>query len=174
MFKVSVLIIFNMIKLIISCLNVSHKKLIVWLQLHPKLIASDYITTGRPLGRTKSVHSCVTPQGAWGESSEAWLANSSSLTYFNTNGRVSGLGKTSWYAVSDISILIEKIYELHIRLIVQCMQFFPLNLYNGRSFLQPACVSIHVAGISDVWYFVAAVVSVLVVGVSVLLILVWR
>ena len=86
----------NRIKLIISCLNVSFKKLIVWLQLHPKLIASDYITTERPLGRTKGVHSCVTPQGAWGGGSEAWLANPSSLTYFNTNGRVSGLGKTSW------------------------------------------------------------------------------
>ena len=87
-----------MIKLIISCLNVSFKKLIVWLQLHPKLIASDYITTGRPLGRTKGVHSCVTPQGALSGGCEAWLANPSSLTYFNTNGRVSGLGETSWYA----------------------------------------------------------------------------
>ena len=67
MFKVSILITFceKMIKLIISCLNVSFKKLIIWLQLPPKLIASDYITTGRPLGRTKAVHSCVTPQGAW-------------------------------------------------------------------------------------------------------------
>ena len=87
-----------MIKLIISCFNVSFKKLIVWLQLHPKLIASDYITTGRPLGRTKGVHSCVTPQGALSGGCEAWLANPSSLTYFNTNGRVSGLGETSWYA----------------------------------------------------------------------------
>ena len=86
-----------MIKLIISCLNVSFKKLIVWLQLHPKLIASDYLTNGRPLGRRKGVHSCVTPQGAWSGGSEAWLANLSSLTYFNTNGWVSGLGKTSWY-----------------------------------------------------------------------------
>ena len=86
-----------MIKLIISCLNVSFKKLIVWLQLHPKLIASDYITTGRPLGRTKGVHSCVTPQGALSGGCEAWLADPSSLTYFNTNGRVSGLGETSWY-----------------------------------------------------------------------------
>ena len=89
-----------MIKLIISWLNVSFKKLIVWLQLHPKLIASDYITTGRPLGRTKGVHSCVTPQGALSGGCEAWLANPSSLTYFNTNGRVSGLGETSWYALS--------------------------------------------------------------------------
>ena len=89
-----------MIKLIISCLNVKFKKLIVWLQLHPKLIASDYITTVRPLGRTKAVHSCVTPRGARGEGSEAWLANPSSLTYFNTNGRVSGLGKTSWYDIT--------------------------------------------------------------------------
>ena len=86
-----------MIKLITSCLNISFKKWIVWLQLHPKLIASDYITTGRPLGRTKGVHSCVTPQGAWSGGSEAWLANPSSLTYFNTNGRVSGLGKASRY-----------------------------------------------------------------------------
>ena len=86
-----------MIKLIISCLNVSFKKLIVWLELHPKLIASDYITTGRPLGRTKGVHSCVTPQGALSGGCEAWLANPSSFTYFNTNGRVSGLGETSWY-----------------------------------------------------------------------------
>ena len=86
-----------MIKLIISCLNASFKKSLVWLQLHPKLIASDYITTGGPLGRTKGVHSCVTPWGAWSGGSEAWLANPSSLTYFNTNGRVSGLGKTSWY-----------------------------------------------------------------------------
>ena len=86
-----------MIKLIISCLNVSFKKLKVWLQLHTKLIASDYITTGRPMGRTKSVHSFVTPQGACSGGSEAWLANPSSLTYFNSNGRVSGLGKTSWY-----------------------------------------------------------------------------
>ena len=31
----------NKIKLIISCLNASFKNLIVWLQLHPKLIASD-------------------------------------------------------------------------------------------------------------------------------------
>ena len=84
-----------MIKLIISWLNGSFKKLIVWLQLHPKLIASDYITTGRPLGRTKGVHSCVTPQGALSGGCEAWLANPSSLTYFNTNGRVSGLGETS-------------------------------------------------------------------------------
>ena len=88
-----------MIKLIISCLNVSFKKLIVWLQLHPKRIASDYITTGRPLGRTKGVHSCVTPQGALSGGCEAWLANPSSLTYFNTNGRVSGLGETSWYVM---------------------------------------------------------------------------
>ena len=86
-----------MIKLIISSLNVSFKKLIVWLQLHPKLIASDYITTVRPLGRTKGVHSCVTPQGAWGGGNEAWLTNPSSLTYFNTNGRVRALGKTSSY-----------------------------------------------------------------------------
>ena len=98
-----------MIKLIISCLNVSFKKLIVWLQLHPKLIASDYITTGRPLGRTKGVHSCVTPQGALSGGCEAWLANPSSLTYFNTNGRVSGLGVTSWYDLmpfkTDTSLL---------------------------------------------------------------------
>ena len=87
-----------MIKLIISCLNVSFKKLIVWLQLYPKLIASDYITTGRPLGRTKAVHSCVTPQGAWSRGSEAWLADPSGLTYFNRNGQVRGLGKSSWYA----------------------------------------------------------------------------
>ena len=96
MFKVSFFYYFfvrNMIKLIISCLNVSFKKLIVWLRLHPKLIASDYITTGRPLGRTKGVHSCVTPQGALSGGCEAWLANPSSLTYFNTNGRVGGLGK---------------------------------------------------------------------------------
>ena len=90
-----------MIKLIISCLNVSFKKLIVWLQLHPKLIASDYITTGRPLGRTKGVHSCVTPQGALSGGCEAWLANPSSLTYFNTNGRVSGLGENSWYGIQS-------------------------------------------------------------------------
>ena len=86
-----------MIKLTISCLNVSLKKLIVWLQLHPKLIASNYITTGRPLGRTKAVHSCVTPKGTWSGGSEAWLPNPSSLTYFNRNGRVRILGKTSWY-----------------------------------------------------------------------------
>ena len=85
-----------MIKLIISCLNVNFKKLIVWLQLYPKLIASDYITTGRPLGRTKAVHSCLTPQGAWSRGSEAWLADPSGLTYFNRNGRVRGLGKASW------------------------------------------------------------------------------
>ena len=88
----------NIIKLTISCLNVSLKKLIVWLQLHPKLIASDYITTGRPLGRTNAVHSCVTPKGTWSGGSEAWLPNPSSLTYFNRNGRVRILGKTSWYA----------------------------------------------------------------------------
>ena len=69
----------------------------VWLQLHPKLIASDYITTERPLGRTKAAHSCVTPQGAWSGISEAWFPNPSSLTYFNRNGRVRGLEKTSWY-----------------------------------------------------------------------------
>ena len=92
-----------MIKLIISCLNVSFKKLIVWLQLHPKLIAYDYITTGRPLGRTKGVHSCVTPQGALSGGCEAWLANPSSLTYFNTNGRVSGLGETSWYESCELT-----------------------------------------------------------------------
>ena len=91
-----------MINLIIACLNVSFKKLIVWLQLNPKLIASDYITTGRPLGRTKGVHSCVTPQGALSGGCEAWLANPSSLTYFNTNGRVSGLGETSWYGLSPV------------------------------------------------------------------------
>ena len=61
----------NIIKLIISCLNVNFKKLIVWLQLYPKLIASDYITTGRPLGRTKAVHTCVTPQGAWSRGSDS-------------------------------------------------------------------------------------------------------
>ena len=93
-----------MIKLFISCLNVSFKKLIVWLQLHPKLIASDYITTGTPLGRTKGVHSCVVPQGAWGEGSETWLADPSSFTYFNTNGRVSGLGQTSWYVLKFVTV----------------------------------------------------------------------
>ena len=94
MFKVSILIIFvrNMIKLIISCLNVSFKKLTIWLQPPPKLIAPDYITTGRPLGRKKGIHSCVTPQGAWSVGSEAWLANPSSFTYFNRNGQVRGLG----------------------------------------------------------------------------------
>ena len=35
-----------MIKLIIICLNVSFKKLIIWLQLSLKLIACEYITTG--------------------------------------------------------------------------------------------------------------------------------
>ena len=92
-----------MIKLMILCLNVSFKKLIVWLQLHPKLIAYDYITTGRPLGRTKGVHSCVTPQGALSGGCEAWLEHPSSLTYFNTNGRVTGLGETSWYVNGLIS-----------------------------------------------------------------------
>ena len=37
----------------------------------------------------------------WG--SGAWLANPSSLTYFNTNGRVSGLGKASWYVKGVMS-----------------------------------------------------------------------
>ena len=104
-----------MIKLIIFCLNVSFKKLIVRLQLHPKLIASDYITTGRPLGRTKGVHSCVTPQGAWGDCSEAWLANPSSLTYFNTNGRVSGLGKTSWYGTGYDNTAYVEYMDLAVR-----------------------------------------------------------
>ena len=82
----------------ISCINVSSKKvIIVWLQLHPKLIASDYIATGRPLGRKNGVH-CPN-SGSLSGGSEAWLANPSSLTYFNTNGRVCGLGKTSWYDI---------------------------------------------------------------------------
>ena len=78
-----------MIKLIISYLNISFKKLTVWLQLHPKLIASDYITTGRPLGRTKAVHSCMTPWGAKSGACEAWFPNPSSLsslTDFNRKG----------------------------------------------------------------------------------------
>ena len=78
MFKASILITFLWEvwwNLIISCLNFSFKKCIIWLQLHPKLIASDYITIGRPLGRTKAVHLWVTPQGAWGGGSEGWLAN---------------------------------------------------------------------------------------------------
>ena len=91
-----------MIQLIISWFNVSFKKLVIWLQLPPKLIAFEYITTGRPLGRTKAVHPCMTPQGVWSVGSEAWLANPSSLTYFNRNGRVRGLGKTSWYECFDI------------------------------------------------------------------------
>ena len=59
----------NMIKLIISCLNVSFKMFIVRLQLHPKLIASDYITTGRPLGRKKGCsHMCDSPGSLeWGQ-----------------------------------------------------------------------------------------------------------
>ena len=64
-----------MIKLIISYLIVSFKKLIVWLQLHPKMIASDNITTGRPPWRTESAHPCVTRQGAWSGGSEAWCPN---------------------------------------------------------------------------------------------------
>ena len=47
-------------------------KLIVWLQLPPKLIASDYITTGTPLGAPKAGHSGATPPGAWGGGSETW------------------------------------------------------------------------------------------------------
>ena len=57
-----------------------------WLQLHPKLTASDYITTGWLLGRTKTVHTCVTPQGAWDRGSETWLPNPRSLIYFNAKG----------------------------------------------------------------------------------------
>ena len=68
-----------MIKLVISCWNVSLKKLLIWRQIHPKLIVSDFLTTGRPLRRTKTVHSSVTPQGAWSWSSEAWLANPGGL-----------------------------------------------------------------------------------------------
>ena len=99
-----------MIKVMIYCWYFSFTKL-VWLQLHPKLIASDYITIGRPLGRTKGVHSCVTPKGAWSGGSEAWLANPNSLTYFNTNDRANGLGKTSWYATCppDPSLIRDKL-----------------------------------------------------------------
>ena len=95
-----------MVQLIIYFLSVSFKKLIIWLHLHPKLIASDYLTTGRSLGRTKGVHSCVTPQGAWSRGNEAWLANASSLTYLNTNGRVSGLRKTNWYVLFSLHYFI--------------------------------------------------------------------
>ena len=110
-----------MIKLIISCLNVGFKKLIVWLQLYPKLIASDYITTGRPLGRTKAVHSCVTPQGAWSRGSEAWLADPSGLTYFNRNGRVRGLGKSSWYDSAGAAATQLSWHWSNARVVVKCL-----------------------------------------------------
>ena len=129
MFKVSIWVTFsvtNMIKLILSCLNASFKKLIVGLQVHPKLIASDYINTGRSLGRTKAVHSCVTPQGAWSGGSEAWLPNPSSLTYFNRNGRVRGLGKTSWYVCpSDINC---HMFVLTNKYLLNHMQLNPTGL----------------------------------------------
>ena len=100
-----------MIRLIPACLNVAFK-INSLTAVTPELIVSDYITTGRQLGRTKAVLSCVTPQeGAWSGGSEAWLPNPSSLTYFNRNGRVKGLGETSWYEWRHLSDMESREFE---------------------------------------------------------------